>query len=125
MDIISREINTDLDQIKQFNRDVLAISKKKYEDEDLIFKLRLILDELIANSYKHGNKKVYDKKIKCLVLLDEAYLFVKVKDEGCGIDCDKERDPLGENGRGIMLVDALSDKLIVNDNTVGVLVYNK
>lgn len=125
MDIISTRINTDLESIKNFNKEVIDLSKKRYADEDLIFKLRLILDELIINSYKHGNKKVFDRKIDCLVLLDKSYLFVKIKDEGCGIACDKQRNPYGESGRGIMLVDALSDKLIVYENSIAALVFNK
>ncbi|WP_297790706.1 ATP-binding protein [uncultured Anaerococcus sp.] len=125
MDIISTRINTDLESIKNFNKEVIDLSKKRYADEDLIFKLRLILDELIINSYKHGNKKVFDRKIDCLVLLDNSYLFVKIKDEGCGIACDKQRNAYGESGRGIMLVDALSDKLIVYENSIAALVFNK
>ena len=125
MDIITCKINTDLDEIKNFNKEVIDLSKKRYDDDDLIFKLRLILDELIVNSYKHGNQKIYDKKIDCLVLLDKSYLYVKVKDEGCGISSDRHRDPFAENGRGIMLVEAISDKLIINDNTVAALIFNK
>lgn len=125
MDIISCEINTDINSIKKFNNEALEVIKKRFDDKDFVFKLRLILDELIINSYKHGNKKVFDRKINCLVLVDDDYCLVKVKDEGDGINIKNSDDPLAENGRGIMLVSAISDELIVEENVIAALVFYK
>lgn len=125
MDIISCEINTDINSIKKFNNEALEVIKKRFDDKDFVFKLRLILDELIINSYKHGNKKVFDRKINCLVLVDDDYCLVKVKDEGDGINIKNSDDPLAENGRGIMLVSAISDELVVEENVIAALVFYK
>lgn len=125
MDIISCEINTDINSIKKFNNEALEVIKRRFDDKDFVFKLRLILDELIINSYKHGNKKVFDRKINCLVLVDDDYCLVKVKDEGDGINIKNSDDPLAENGRGIMLVSAISDELVVEENVIAALVSYK
>ncbi|KWZ78320.1 ATP-binding protein [Anaerococcus tetradius] len=125
MDIISCEINTDINSIKKFNNEALEVIKRRFDDKDFVFKLRLILDELIINSYKHGNKKVFDRKINCLVLVDDDYCLVKVKDEGAGIHIKNSDDPLAENGRGIMLVNAISDELVVEENVIAALVFYK
>ena len=118
-------MNTDIDSIKKFNNEALGVIKKRFDNQDLVFKLRLILDELIINSYKHGNKKAYDKKISCLVLVDDDYCLVKVKDEGEGIVIKDNNDAFSEHGRGIMLVSAISDELIVEENVIAALVFNK
>lgn len=125
MDIISCEINTDINSIKKFNNEALEVIKRRFDDKDFVFKLRLILDELIINSYKHGNQKVFDRKINCLVLVDDDYCLVKVKDEGAGINIKNSDDPLAEHGRGIMLVNAISDELVVEDNVIAALVFYK
>jgi len=88
----------------------------------MIFKLRLILDELIVNSYKHGNSKDFDKIIEVIVLIDKDYCMIKVKDEGEGINYGKDRNLLSDHGRGIQIVNTLSDNLIVKDNMVAAFV---
>ncbi len=47
---------SDLDKIKIFIQEVLNKLKKILEDEDLIFDIRLILNELVINSVIHGNQ---------------------------------------------------------------------
>lgn len=125
MDIIRDVINTDINLIEKFNKGVIEVLKNKNFDEDLIFKIRLILDELTANSYKHGNNKEYDRKIECLVMFDDYFCIVSVKDEGCGIICDEDISFYSEHGRGIKLVKSISNKVLVNGNTITALIYNK
>ena len=88
------------------------------DDDDIIFKIRLVLDELITNSYKHGNQKKYEKMIDIIMLLDRNYCMIKVKDEGDGINYTNEGDILSDHGRGIKLVYNLADNLIVQDNII-------
>lgn len=57
MDIIREVINSDLKDIKKFRDKFIDVLHAKNYEESQIYKLRLILDELVANSYKHGNKK--------------------------------------------------------------------
>lgn len=118
MEIIRNLLHTDLLLIKEFRDDTTDFLKKLKLDDDLIFKIRLILDELIVNSYKHGNNKDFDKIIEVIVLIDKECCMIKVKDEGEGINYGKDRDLLAHHGRGIQLVNTLSDNLIVKDNMI-------
>lgn len=120
MEIIRNLLHTDLLLIKEFRDDTTEFIKKLNLSEDTIFKIRLVLDELIINSYKHGNNKDYDKIIEVVVVIDDDYCMIKVKDQGEGIDYTKDRDLLSDHGRGIELVKTLSDNLIVKDNTIAV-----
>ncbi|WP_044567365.1 ATP-binding protein [Anaerococcus provencensis] len=118
MEIIRNLLHSDLLLIKEFRDDTTAFLENLNLDEDMIFKLRLILDELIVNSYKHGNAKDFDKIIEVIILIDKDYCMIKVKDEGEGINYGKDRNLLSHHGRGIQIVNTLSDNLIVKDNMV-------
>lgn len=123
MEIIRNLLHSDLFLIKEFRDDTTRFLENLNLDEDMIFKLRLILDELIVNSYKHGNAKDFDKIIEVIVLIDKDYCMIKVKDEGEGINYGKDRDLLSNHGRGIQIVNTLSDNLIVKDNMVAAFVH--
>jgi len=122
MEIIRNLLHSDLLLIKEFRDDTTKFLENLNLDEDMIFKLRLILDELIVNSYKHGNAKDFDKIIEVIVLIDKDYCMIKVKDEGEGINYGKDRNLLSDHGRGIQIVNTLSDNLIVKDNMVAAFV---
>ncbi|WP_394011152.1 ATP-binding protein [Anaerococcus cruorum] len=118
MEIIRNLIHSDLDLIKEFRDETIDFLKNSNYDDDIIFKIRLVLDELITNSYKHGNQKKYEKMIDIIMLLDRNYCMIKVKDEGDGINYTNEGDILSDHGRGIKLVYNLADNLIVQDNII-------
>lgn len=118
MEIMRNLIHTDLSLIKEFRDEAINLIKNLDYDEDTIFKVRLILDELIINSYKHGNNKDFNKLIDIIMLIDEDKCMIKVTDEGEGIYYQKPSDQLSDHGRGIELVNTLADKLLVIDNTV-------
>ena len=123
MEIIRNLLHSDLLLIKEFRDDTTRFLENLNLDEDMIFKLRLILDELIVNSYKHGNNKDFDKIIEVIILIDKDYCMIKVKDEGEGINYGKDRDKLSDHGRGIQLVKTLADNLIVKDNIIAAFVH--
>ncbi|WP_311479517.1 ATP-binding protein [uncultured Anaerococcus sp.] len=124
MEIIREVINSDLKDIKKFRDKFIDVLHKKNYEESQIYKLRLILDELVANSYKHGNKKDKTRLIDISIVFDQTYLLIKVSDEGSGIECRNERQKFSESGRGIDLVKKLSDKVIINKTTIACLIRN-
>lgn len=122
MEFVRTVIPTDLKYIKDFRDKLIEILEEKSVEDDLIFKIRLILDELIINSYKHGNRCQYDKNIDTTFVLDEDYCLIKVKDEGEGIDYFLDNDAFTDHGRGIKLVYSLAQELIIKDNMITALV---
>lgn len=124
MEIIRTVIHSDLKELKKFRDGFIDCLRKHYYEEGKIFRLRLILDELTANSYKHGNKKDKDRHIEISIVFDEAYILIKVKDEGSGIKFMKEAEKFSESGRGIDLVKKLSDRVIINKSTIACLIRN-
>ena len=124
MEIIREVINSDLKDIKKFRDKFIDVLHKKNYEESQIYKLRLILDELVANSYKHGNKKDKTRLIDISIVFDQTYLLIKVSDEGSGIKFVNESQKFSESGRGIDLVKKLSDEVIINKTTIACLIRN-
>ncbi|WP_054252732.1 ATP-binding protein [Neofamilia massiliensis] len=89
-------------------------------DADKLFDVKLIVNELIINGALHGNKLAQDRSVYLNINIEEGYLTIKVRDEGAGIVYDLENDYYPEqmlsSGRGLVLVNGLADKLVLDHN---------
>ena len=112
---IKNEIENLLDQIMGF-----------INGQDMLLEIKLILNELILNSAIHGNGLNEDKKVDLELEIDKSSMKLKIKDEGEGFSYDKTNyDPLElkSSGRGLVIVDGLSDEFCVDDNMVSLVKY--
>lgn len=119
-------ICSDLGLVKDFVEDVLGKLNKMINDDDTMFEIRLIMNELIINGIFHGNKYIESKKVKVAIELKNSKLIIHVKDEGTGVHYDFESyNPmeLKCRGRGLVLVEGLSDELILDKNKVTAVKY--
>lgn len=88
------------------------------------FDIKLILTEAISNAFIHGNNKDNTKPIKILYYFDGASIIFEVKDSGIkslefGISKTiNDADILNEGGRGLFLINSLSDELEYKCNTL-------
>lgn len=116
-DVICSDINV----IKIFVDEVLDKISKLVEDNDTMFDIKLILNELVINGVFHGNKCINSKCVKLSLELKENKIIIQVEDEGTGIDFDfNTYDPtaLKCGGRGLVLVNGLSDEFYIQKNKV-------
>ena len=91
------------------------------------FFFRLIIDELLENAFKHGNKGNPEKNIHVLITPEGSHVEIMVEDEGNGFLIEKVPDPLQEDkykksGRGLKLLQEVSD---VRSNKKGNCLYCK
>jgi serine/threonine-protein kinase RsbW len=104
-------ICSDLNLIKNFIDEILNKLDKAINDDETLFDIRIILNELVINT-------------KCVDLALEVknrQVKIEVKDEGVGINFDFESyDPeeLKFGGRGLVLVRGLSDELYIDKNKI-------
>ena len=97
-------------------------------NDSIIFDLKVILNEIVINAIKHGNKEDTGKYVSVEVKLVEGdCLSIAVQDEGGGYNFvstirspDRDADicdvsELMECGRGLQLVRALCDSSNVDD----------
>jgi anti-sigma regulatory factor (Ser/Thr protein kinase) len=104
------------DAIREF---LSSISDCVYLNEEIEFKLKIIINELVTNSFKHANPRNY---VRVLAKLNGTFISIAVIDDGVGFDYSQYRDVdiseenyiMKEGGRGIHIVDVLSDVLRYN-----------
>lgn len=114
-------LKSDFMEIKSELESILVNMKNAIQDEDIYFDAKLILDELVCNSILHGNREDRDKEIEIDVEISEHLIMIQVKDQGVGFDYNKaDYNPMNfeSNGRGLFLVDGLSDELYIDKNIV-------
>ena len=78
------------------------------------FEVKLIVNELLANGFFHGNRGDVSKGLTLTVILNEDNIMtVEVQDQGAGFDHANTHAAQGdeEHGRGLMLIQALSDRV--------------
>jgi serine/threonine-protein kinase RsbW len=86
-------------------------------DSDILFKIKLSLEEALVNAVKHGNKQNKDKRVLLKIRAYPEFLEAEIKDEGQGFDYTKIPLPTEEknleraSGRGIFLIRRLMDKV--------------
>lgn len=94
-------------------------------NENDLFELKVILNELLINAISHGNN--FDCNKKVLVVLKKVYnkyIYIGISDEGTGFDyknsinhivCNESiNDTCCEHGRGLLIVRNLCDKMKFN-----------
>lgn len=117
----SGSVCSDLDLIKKFLDEILKKLNPIIDNGDIIFDIKLILNELVINGVFHGNECEDTKCVNLSLQICDGKIIIEVEDEGQGIDYDfSNYNPLDLkcSGRGLVLVKGLSDELIVNDNRI-------
>lgn len=112
---------SDLEMIKNFIDEILNKINPMVEDEDTMFDIKLILNELIVNGVMHGNKCVSSKCVKLLLEIKDQKLKIQVEDEGRGVNYDfmsYNPEDLKSCGRGLVIVNGLSDEFYIQKNKV-------
>lgn len=80
----------------------------------------LVIDELLRNAIKHGNKNDKSKSIKVEGYLDNSRFKLAVEDEGSGFDYHKyleknvDIDEFAGSGRGLLMVINYAEEINFN-----------
>lgn len=117
----SGSVCSDLGLIKNFIDEILNKLDKTIDDNDALFDVRLILNELVINGILHGNESMDTKCVDLNLEVRDKKIKIEVKDEGVGIDFDFESynpEELKFGGRGLVLVRGLSDELYIDKNKI-------
>lgn len=97
-----------------------AIEDQGYK-RNVVFAVRLALDEALVNAVKHGNKNDPSKTVHIDFRIDDQALVIEVEDQGGGFAPDDLPDPTATenlsrpNGRGVMLMRAYMTQVDFND----------
>lgn len=90
--------------------------------DDILFEIKVILNELLLNAIIHGNKEDKSKLVKIRTGVINNYVYFIIEDEGEGFDVNSYNQleepsnafDMKESGRGILIVKKLCDKVKYN-----------
>lgn len=124
---IEKKVHSDIKDVKNIVEEILQ-NIRDILNENTFFNTKIILSELIINGVLHGNKQDINKNLFVKVMINKSCIIIEVTDEGSGIiykhksfgDYD-----FCESGRGLMLVEGLSDKFTIDGNRVTCIQYLK
>ena len=125
--LIEKNVHSDIKCVKKLIEEILPCIKDII-NPNTFFNTKLILYELMINSVIHGNCEDLNKMINIKICINKSRIIIEVSDEGSGV-CYAHKNfgeyDLTESGRGLMLVEGLSDKLNIDGNTVTCVQYLK
>lgn len=117
----SKTIKSDLNDIDDAVTNVLNKLSEVIKDEELMFDVRLVINEIVINSYEHGNKCDIQKGINLRVCVNLDCIEINVQDEGDGINYIFNEDGninMTTSGRGLSIVKKLVHSLEIDKNRV-------
>lgn len=124
--IYKGSVRSDLNDTKTFIKKVLNKIENIIHDKDILFDLKLILNELIINSVIHGNQCNGNKYVELFLEIVGDTIRIEVTDEGNGINFDVSNynpTELKCCGRGLVIVDGLSDEIYIDNNRIVAIKY--
>ena len=116
------KISSKIENLRKVEKIIDEISSEFKIGEDLYGNILIAALEAANNAIMHGNKLDESKTVSISFGLFNNILKVKVDDEGTGFDYDNIPDPTAPenienvNGRGIFLMEKLSDGMEFSRN---------
>ncbi len=101
---------------------VKSFAKKLDIKEDIYPNILISVTEAVNNAIIHGNQQNLEKDVKIELSTSEEILTIIVSDQGAGFNPSAVPDPtLEENidklgGRGVFLIQQLSDKVLFKND---------
>ena len=113
------ELNLELPRLATAGRMARSAVSDRFTEElggDRIAELLLVVSELVTNAVRHGRGAITLK-----VRVDRGEVYGEVVDQGGGFEREvRERGPDEFDGRGLMIVDALSRRWGIHEGTTHV-----
>lgn len=111
------KLNSKIENLRKVEKLVDELSSEYNISADVYGNILIAALEAANNAILHGNKLDENKIVLIHVALDATKLKIKIDDEGNGFDYKNVPDPTAPenienvNGRGIFLMEKLSDKI--------------
>lgn len=118
----SLKIVSKIENLRKVEKLVDELSSEYNINADVYGNILIAVLEAANNAILHGNKLDENKFVNIGVKIDEKRLKIRIDDEGTGFDYKNVPDPTAPenienvNGRGIFLMEKLSDKIEFSRN---------
>ena len=115
-------IPADLGNLRLVEKAIDELSMELDLSDEIYGNVLVATMEATNNAIIHGNNSDPEKTVKIEMLLDKKELMVHIEDQGAGFDYSTVPDPTAPenlekiNGRGIFLMERLSDEIVYLEN---------
>ena len=115
-------IPADLGNLRLVEKAIDELSMELDLSDEVYGNVLVATMEATNNAIIHGNNSDPDKMVKIEMLMDQRELQVHIEDQGQGFDYSTVPDPTAPenlekiNGRGIFLMERLSDEILYLEN---------
>jgi serine/threonine-protein kinase RsbW len=115
-------IPSKIENLRIVEKAVDELSSEYNLSSELYGNILIATIEAANNAILHGNKLDEKKNVNIRFKIEDKYLSIEVKDQGDGFDYSSIPDPTAPenlekiNGRGVFLMERLSDKIMFSDN---------
>ncbi len=119
---LSIVIKSEIENLRLVEKFVDEISEELNLSNEIYVNVLIATLEAVNNAIVHGNKQNKDLEVLIDTKKDEIGLHMIIKDQGNGFDYSNIPDPTSPeniekiNGRGIFLMEKLSDKIEFKNN---------
>lgn len=116
------QIPSDIGNLRLVEKAIDELSLELNLSDEIYGNVMVATMEATNNAIIHGNNSDPRKNVKIQILLDEKELNVHVEDQGLGFDYENVPDPTSPenlekiNGRGIFLMEHLSDEIVYRED---------
>ncbi len=116
------KISSKIENLRKIEKMVDDMSAEYDISSDKYGNILIAALEAANNAILHGNKLEENKMVNIFIRKDEENLMIRIDDEGEGFDYNNVPDPTSPenlenvNGRGIFLMEKLSDKIEFKNN---------
>ncbi len=118
----SFKIASKIENLRKVEKLVDDLSSEYMINSDIYGNILIAALEATNNAILHGNKLDENKDVRINIAKEGNLIKIKIEDQGDGFDYNNVPDPTAPenienvNGRGIFLMEKLSDKLIFSKN---------
>jgi serine/threonine-protein kinase RsbW len=125
---IELRLETERNAMKKVEPYLFDLKQKPNVKDDVFYNLLIAVSEAVNNAVFHGNKLDKTKQIYVKIEVENRHIDIIVTDEGKGFDINNVGDPrepenlLKSHGRGVFLINELSDKVSYKIESSGVTV---
>ena len=115
------QIPSDIGNLRLVEKAIDELSLELNLSDEIYGNVMVATMEATNNAIIHGNNSDPKKNVKIRIQLEERELKVHVEDQGVGFDYANVPDPTSPenlekiNGRGIFLMEHLSDEILYQD----------
>lgn len=126
---IELRLETERNAMKKVEPYLYDLKQKLSVKDDVFYNLLIAVSEAVNNAVFHGNKLDKSKLINVKIEVENRHIEIIVTDEGEGFDIENVGDPrepenlLKSHGRGVFLINELSDKVSYKIENSGVTVF--